>query len=149
MPTLFAMLHHLMAFTLVSAVGMKFILLRADLTLRTARLLQVVDMIAGISAVILLMAGLHRVFLFEKGSTYYFSSWTFIAKLVLFFTMAALSFIPTRVFLSWRDALQRGQVPAVAAEKMQSLRRIAHIELAGIMLIIVFATLMARGIGMM
>src|SRR3954471_2381937 len=80
MSTLFAFLHHLCAFTLVSAVAVEFVLIRGELTLASARRLQIADMVLGIAAGALLIIGLSRVFFFEKGSEYYFQSHAFIAK---------------------------------------------------------------------
>src|SRR5258708_1330736 len=84
MSTLFAFLHHLCAFTLVSAVAIEFTLIRQELTLATARRLQVTDMALGIAAGALLIIGLCRVFFFEKGSDYYFHSHAFTAKFSVF-----------------------------------------------------------------
>jgi putative membrane protein len=84
MSTLFAFLHHLCAFTLVSAVAIEFALIRGELTLSSARRLQITDMVLGIAAGLLLMVGLARVFLFEKGSGYYFHSHAFLAKFSIF-----------------------------------------------------------------
>jgi putative membrane protein len=67
MSTLFAFLHHLCAFTLVSAVAIEFALIRSELTLSSARRLQVTDLVLGIAAGALLIIGLLRVFFFEKG----------------------------------------------------------------------------------
>ena len=71
MSTLFAFLHHLSAFTLVSALAIEFALIRQELTLASARRLQVTDMVLGIAAGALLVIGLLRVFFFEKGAEYY------------------------------------------------------------------------------
>src|SRR5258707_547193 len=68
MSTLFASLHHVSAFTLVSALAIEFALIRQELTLASARRLQVTDMVLGIAAGALLMIGLLRVFFFEKGA---------------------------------------------------------------------------------
>jgi len=97
------------------------------------------DMILGISAGVLLAAGLLRVFYFEKGAAYYFHSATFIAKLALFVLVAVLSIYPTVKFIAWRKGIDASSVPAI--------RRIIHLELAGIVLILLFAALMADGIG--
>src|SRR5947209_951147 len=80
MSTLFAFLHHLAAFTLVSALAVEFVLIRQELTLTSARKLPVVDAVLGGSATLLLIVGLLRVFYFEKGSAYYFSSHAFLTK---------------------------------------------------------------------
>jgi hypothetical protein len=66
MSTLFAFLHHLCAFTLVSAVAVEFTLIRQELTLAIARRLQITDLVLGIAAGALLVIGLLRVFFFEK-----------------------------------------------------------------------------------
>jgi putative membrane protein len=80
MSTLFAFLHHLAAFTLVSAVAVEFVLIGQELTIGTARRLQVADAVLGISATMLLIVGLLRVHLFEKGAAYYFSSHAFLTN---------------------------------------------------------------------
>src|SRR5947207_13599289 len=68
MSTLFAFLHHLCAFTLVSAVAIELTLMRQELTLASARRLQVTDMVLGIAAGTLFIVGLLRVIYFEKRS---------------------------------------------------------------------------------
>jgi putative membrane protein len=143
----FAFLHHVAAFALVSAVGAEFLLIREELTLRSARRIMVADMIIGISAATVLVAGLLRVFFFEKGADYYAHNAFFIAKVSLFVAVALLSVYPTREFLSWRRSLSEGKLPAAAADKLQSIRGVIHLELAGIGLILLCAALMAKGIG--
>jgi putative membrane protein len=148
MAPLFAFLHHVAAFVLFAALVVEFILMRDVLTVGSARKLVSADRIYGISAGILLVVGLARVFHFEKGATYYFHTWTFIAKLSLFIIVGLISIIPTREFLSWRRSVRAGEVPQVAPERMRSLRTIIHVELAGIVLIILMAALMAKGVGL-
>ncbi len=145
MTTLFAFLHHVAAFTLVGALAVEFVLIRGDLTLSTARRLQVTDAVLGASATILLIVGLCRVFFFEKGAAYYFHNHAFLGKLSLFVIVTILSIVPTLEFLSWRKAVRAGLVPAVAAAKLKRARMIIHIELAAIVLIVLFAAMMARG----
>src|SRR5437763_1258254 len=90
MSTLFAFLHHVCAFTLVSAVAIEFALIRQELTLASARRLQVTDLVFGVAAGALLLIGLARVFLFEKGSDYYFHSHAFMAKFSIFIVIGLL-----------------------------------------------------------
>jgi hypothetical protein len=85
--------------------------------------------------------------LFRKGADYYAHNAFFIAKVSLFIAVALFSIYPTREFLSWRKSLNEGRLPAVAADKLQSIRGIIHLELAGIALILLCAALMAKGIG--
>lgn len=149
MAALFAFLHHLAAFTLFAALVVELILIRQELTIGTARRLLVADMVFGISAGILLVVGLMRVYYFEKGATYYFHTWTFSAKLALFLLIGLLSIVPTRELLSWRRTLRQGQPPIVSSERVARLRMIVHVELVGVVLILLLAALMAKGIGLM
>jgi putative membrane protein len=145
MATLFAFLHHLTAFTLVAAIAIEFVLIRMELSLATARRLLITDAVLGASAGLLLIVGLLRVFYFEKGATYYFSSHAFLTKLAVFVLVAALSIVPTMEFLSWRQSLKAGQVPQPEATKLKLVGRLIHIELAGIVIILLAAAMMARG----
>ena len=145
MSTLFAFLHHLCAFPLVAAVAIELTLIRQELTLASARRLQVTDLVLGIAAGALLVIGLLRVFFFEKGASYYFHSHAFLGKLSLFVVIGLLSIIPTREFLSWRGALKAGQAPAIEARKMKRITAVIHGELAAIVIILLCAAIMARG----
>ena len=149
MAALFAFLHHVAAFTLFAALVVELILIRDDLTLGNARRIQVADMIFGISAGVLLVVGLLRVYFFEKGATYYFHTWTFSTKLALFLLIGLASIVPTLEFLAWRKAVKQGQAPTVSAGKLRWLRVIVHLELVGVVAIILMAALMAKGIGLM
>jgi putative membrane protein len=145
MSTLFAFLHHLCAFTLVSALGIEFALIRGELTLSSARRLQVTDLVLGIAAGALLIIGLMRVFFFEKGAEYYFHSHAFLTKLALFIVVGLLSIIPTVEFLSWRGALKAGQVPSIDAKKRRLVTTVIHGELFAVVIILLCAAIMARG----
>jgi len=145
MSTFFAFLHHIAAFALVGALAVEFVLIGQELTLASARRLPIVDAVLGASAVLLLIVGLLRVFYFEKGSLYYFSSHAFLTKFAVFIILALLSIVPTLEFLSWRKAVNAGQVPVVEARRMRLVRSIIHGELAGIVIILLCAAIMARG----
>jgi putative membrane protein len=86
-----------------------------------------------------------RVFYFEKGATYYFSSHAFMTKFAVFIVIAALSAVPTFEFLSWRKAVRAGQAPAVSAKKLRLVTSVIHGELMGIAIILLCAAVMARG----
>jgi putative membrane protein len=145
MSTLFAFLHHVAAFTLVAMLAVELVLLRQELTLATARRLPIVDAVLGGAAGILLIFGLLRVFFFEKGPDYYWSSHAFLTKFGVFIIVALLSIVPTVEFLSWRKALKAGQVPIVAEGKLKLVRTLIHAELAGIVIILLAAAIMAKG----
>ena len=145
MSTLFAFLHHLCAFTLVAALAIEFVLIKQELTLVSARRLQVTDLVLGIAAGLLLVVGLLRVFFFEKGADYYWHSHAFITKFSIFIVIGLMSIIPTMEFLSWRKPLDEGQVPAISAKKLRLVTAVIHGELLSIVIILLFAAIMARG----
>jgi len=145
MSTLFAFLHHLCAFTLVAAVAIEFTLIKQELTLASARRLQVTDIVLGMAAGALLVIGLLRVFFFEKGADDYWHSHAFLTKFGLFIVIGLLSIVPTLEFLSWRDAIAAGEVPVMEAATRKRVTMILHIELAAIVVILLCAAIMARG----
>jgi putative membrane protein len=147
MSALFAFLHHVAAFALVACLALEFVLIRGELGVQGARRLQRVDMIFGMASGVVLLVGLLRVFYFEKGAGYYFHSWPFLAKLVLFLAVGLASIPPTMEFLSWRVPLRQGRAPALSEERRRRLRRFMHLEFAGVLLILLCAALMARGVG--
>ena len=140
MSAVFAFLHHLAAFTLVAAIAVEFVLIRLPIDPAAARRLGLADMVVGISAGLLVVVGLLRVFYFEKGAAFYLHNAAFIAKMALFVAVALLSIYPTLKFLSWRKG-------GVDASALPAIRRILHLELVGVVLILLCAPLMARGIG--
>ena len=148
MPAAFAFLHHIAAFTLVSALVIEFVLIRSELSVGNARTLLRVDAVFGVAAGVILIVGSLRVLYFEKGAAYYFHSIPFFAKLSLFAAIGLLSIYPTRQFLSWRPALRQGVPPTVDPARLNSLRRVIHWELALVVVLILCAALMARGIGL-
>jgi putative membrane protein len=147
MSALFAFLHHVAAFGLVSALTVEVVLLGGEFTAAGARRLQRADAALGISAGVLLVVGLARVVYFEKGASYYFHNGAFLAKLAVFLAVALASVYPTIVFLSWRKAMKDGTLPSPSPAQLRTLRRVVHAELGAIVLIVLFAALMARGIG--
>lgn len=144
---LVAFVHHLGAFALVSAIAAEFLLTRGEINLLSARRLLTVDLILGLAAATVLTAGVLRVLFFEKGLDYYLHNHAFLAKMGLFVAVGVLSVKPTRQFLSWRAVIARGDAPAIDADSTRTIRRIIHFELAGAVLILLCAALMAKGLG--
>ena len=141
MTSFMAFLHHVAAFALAAALAVELSLLRGEITPAQARRLALTDAVVGMSAGIVLVVGLLRVFYFEKGAGYYFHNGAFLAKFALFLLVAALSIYPTLRFLAWRKGA------AVDPEQVRRVRKVVHLELLGIVFILLFAALMADGIG--
>ena len=149
MSAFMAFLHHVAAFALVAAIAVELVLVKPPIDVERARKLQLADLATGLSAGAVLVVGMLRVLYFEKGAGYYFQNAAFLAKLSLFVLVALLSIYPTLRFMSWRSSVKRGEAPNVDAATLRTIRRFLHIELAGIVLLILCAALMARGIGML
>lgn len=144
---LLAFLHHAAAFVVFAVLTAELVLLKGELTLTSARSLLRMDAAYGVSATVLLVVGFLRVFYTEKGAGYYFHSAPFIVKIALFAIVGLLSIYPTIQFLRWRGALKQGQVPGLNERTRRSLRLIVHTELTLLLVIMLCAALMARGIG--
>lgn len=147
MPAFMAFVHHLAAFTLVSTVVVETALFKPPLSVVQARRIQITDSLYGISAGVLVVVGLLRVFFFEKGAGYYFEDVFFLIKLGVFAMVGLLSIYPTVLFLSWRKALRQGIAPDISPAQVRRARLCLMWELAGIVLILLCAPLMARGFG--
>jgi putative membrane protein len=145
---LFAFLHHIAAFSVGSALVVEAVLLQAllrdPLSVRTARRIQLADLVYGVSAGLVLIAGFIRLVYFEKGSAYYFHSVPFLVKLWLFGLVALLSLYPTFEFLSWNKSLKLALTPTFHHRKLHLIRWVIRSKLVGIVLIILCAVLMAR-----
>lgn len=139
--------HHLAAFSLFAALVYEWILIRKPFSLATAQSLLKADQIYGLSAVAILLLGFARVFHFEKGADYYFHSLPFLIKITLFALVGLISAYPTMVFLSWRKSLKQQLLPQVSDDRMRLLQRIIHLELVALIVILLCAALMARGVG--
>ena len=130
MSTLLAFLHHLAAFTLVAALFCQNVLF-------PDRRVRKIDALYGASAGVLLVIGLARVFFFDKGAAYYFGNLFFLAKLATFIAVGLLSIYPTVMF-------RRASLTEVQSRRILVALRL---QLAGVAAILLFAALMAKGIG--
>jgi len=146
---LMAFLHHLAAFTLTAAIIYEHTTFRKDLSLRDARRIQIMDIVYGISAGVVVIVGLLRVFYFEKGAPFYAQNWFFWTKMFGFALAALLSIYPTIRFVAWRKSLARNAVPEISEREVSRIKLILRLELAAIALILFSAAMMARGVGMM
>jgi putative membrane protein len=130
MSTLLAFLHHVAAFTLVSALVAQHIVF-------PDRRVRKIDAVYGASAGALLVIGLLRVFFFDKGAEYYFGNAFFIAKLATFIVVGLLSIYPTVMF----------RRPSLTDVQSRRIVIALRLQLAGVLAILLFAALMAKGIG--
>ncbi len=103
--SLMATLHHLCAFTLSACLIYEFVAFRKGLGVEEARRIQRVDLWYGISAGLLVVVGLLRVFFFEKGASFYAANLMFWIKMALFMIVGLLSIYPTIRYIKWNPIL--------------------------------------------
>jgi putative membrane protein len=143
-----AFLHHVLAFTLTACLVYEFVAYHRNMTIVEARRIQRVDLVYGISAGLLLVIGLLRVFFFEKGINFYIHSPFFWVKMAAFLLVAFLSIDPTIRYIRWNRSLQRNELPPIADAEYRRTRLLLRLEVIGLVVILLAAPLMARGIGM-
>ncbi|KNH27172.1 membrane protein [Pseudomonas syringae] len=138
---------HLLAF----ALGFWAVLTRGTALRRLtagageARSVLVADNLWGISAVILLVTGGMRAFGgYEKGTDYYLHQPLFHLKMTLFVLILLLEIAPMVTLIKWRIA--RGRGAAIDTGRATLFARISHIEALLLVLMVVAAAGMARGV---
>src|SRR5271170_6931018 len=142
---LMALLHHLAAFTVVATLAVEVALFKPPLSLAQARRLARTDILFGLSAGMVLLAGLLRVAYFEKGPAYYWHDAFFLVKFGAFVLASLISIYPTLIFLSWNKSLKSGTVPQIPSTVTQRVRTCLMLELSAIIVILACAAFMARG----
>ena len=138
---------HLLAF----ALGFWAVLTRGTALRRLiagageARSVLIADNLWGISAAILLVTGGMRAFGgYEKGADYYLHQPLFHLKMTFFVLILLLEVVPMVTLIRWRRARARGV--AIDTGRAQLVARISHIEAMLVLLMVVAATGMARGV---
>ena len=142
-----AFLHHVFAFTLTACLVYEFVAYRKGMTLEEARRIQRVDLVYGISAGLLLVVGLLRVFFFEKGIDFYIHSPFFWVKMTAFLIVGLLSIDPTIRYIRWNKTLKQNLEPEISEKEYKQTRLLLGLELVGIVVILFSAAAMARGVG--
>ena len=142
-----AWFHFLLAFVLVGALVAEAFILRLPVDGRVARLLARVDLFYRISAGLLIVAGVSRVVWGAKGWAYYQSQPFFWAKMAAFAIVGLISILPTMTFLRWSRAAKASPAFAVGEAEVKRVRRLVVAETHVIAFLLLFAVLMARGIG--
>ena len=143
-----AFLHHVFAFTLVACLIYEFIAFRKGMSIEETRRIQRADLAYGISAGLLLVVGLLRVFFFEKGVNFYIHSPFFWMKMVAFLIVGLISIDPTIRYIRWNKSLSENKAPEINESEYKRTRLILWLEVIGIVVILLAAPMMARGVGM-
>lgn len=102
----------------------------------------------GVAAALWFFTGLVRVLSsLDKGQEYYIQNHLFLLKMVLFVTVVVLEIRPMRAFARWRAAIRRGELPDTT--RAPAFATTSTVQAVLIVLIVIAATGMARGFGIM
>ena len=142
-----AWLHFIFAFIIVGALSAELFMLRMPVTAPVALRIVRADMFYGVGSILLVIAGASRVLWGAKGWDFYQAEPFFWAKMGTFVIIGLLSIAPTRIFLRWAKAAKAEAAFVAPEAEVKAARRWVMIEVHLIALLLLFASLMARGIG--
>ncbi|MEY2845768.1 MAG: hypothetical protein RL076_1314 [Chloroflexota bacterium] len=138
--TLLASLHHIAAFTLVACLVFELLTFRQTLSAHETRGIQV-------SAVVLLIAGILRVIYGGKGYAFYVGNTLFWVKMALVTIVSIVSIYPTVRYIRWGNIADGGTLTLPDGEFMR-IRSLLRLQVIGILIILLVAPAMARGVWM-
>lgn len=139
---------HYVGFMLaIAALVVERVSLRERLSFEEAQRIVIADSVYGLSAIVVLVTGVLRVLYFGKGADYYLSNPVFWTKIGLFLFVGVLSIYPTITFIFWIKELREVAAPVLGGVKCKVLSTLVSVEIVGFLLIPLFASLMARGVG--
>jgi len=139
--------HFLALLVMVGVLSAEAIILRLPVQGPVIPLLARIDGLYGLSSGLLIAAGVCRVFFGLKGVEYYVASHAFWGKIAVFVIIGAMSALPTMRFMRWRRAYVADASFAPPEADVKSARRIVMIQAHLLILVVIFAAMMARGIG--
>lgn len=139
--------HFIAVLILAGSLATQAFVLRMPQAKPSILLLSRADIFSGLSAILVVIAGAARVEFGLKGHDFYFASHAFWGKIAIFTLIGLLSMLPTKAFGAWRKAALADENFAPAEADVKRVRRLVMIEVHLLALVIVFAALMARGLG--
>ncbi|HEY5337911.1 MAG TPA: DUF2214 family protein, partial [Rhizomicrobium sp.] len=123
-----AWLHYMGIMAFLACVLGEHLLLKPQVTLTEAKTLQRLDILYGVSAVVVLLTGIRRMQL-EKGFDYYNHHIGFQILVTLFVIIGLLSIYPTMVFFRWRKDTRAGRAPVMATSQFKNIQKILRLEM--------------------
>lgn len=139
--------HHIAVFILVALYAAEFTLLRPGLAGPRIGQLAKIDAAYGAVAGLVIVVGIVRVMFGAMGWEYYVSNLAFWAKMAAFLVAGLLTIPPTLAFRRWNKAAASTPDYAPPREDIAANRRFLHLQAGLLLLIPIFAAMMARGYG--
>ena len=143
-----AYIHYVSFMLCFAALALERKLIKTDPDRQEAITMVIIDVVYGVAGLALLISGILRVVYFGQGSEFYTQNPLFWWKICIFIFVGTLSLYPTITYILWSIPLTKGELPEVRPALVDRLKLILNIELTGFTLIPVFATFMARGVGL-
>ena len=140
--------HYLGIVLCTSALFYERLKLKVNLNRSEAISIIIADVIYGITGLAILISGILRVRYFGQGSDFYTSNLLFWIKVSLYIVVGLLSLYPTTTFVFWAIPLSKNKLPVISENLVLRFKIIITTELIGFATIPFFATLMARGVGL-
>jgi putative membrane protein len=141
-----AWLHSLAMMLLAAALVAEHLMFVPRPDLATARKLVIVDVIYGITLLLVLATGIGRLFHGGKGALFYMQTGAFHAKFALFLVMVAVWIYPAVKYFGWRRALSAGGAPSMSETAGKRVLMAIRIQLLILVIIPLLAAMMARGV---
>jgi putative membrane protein len=141
-----AWLHYLAMMFLAAALVAEHLMFTPRPDPAAARKLVAVDLIYGVSLLVVLLTGIGRLFHGGKGIAFYMANGAYHAKFTLFVVMALVWLYPALKFLAWRRALRVGQTPALENAEARRVLMAIRLQLLILVLLPLLAAMMARGV---
>jgi putative membrane protein len=141
---LLAFVHFALILTLAGLLLSELALYQRTMARASLNLLQRIDLGYGIVAGLVVLSGLARMYWGLKGPTFYTHNPAFWIKMGLFGTIALLSLAPTLHYI--RIGSRDGDSIEIEAPAYRGMRRFLIAEAVLLLLLPLFAALMARGL---
>ena len=143
-----AYVHYLGIILCFGALMFERINLKINLNKNETISIIIADVIYGIAGLAILVTGILRVRYYGQGGDFYTSNPIFWLKVSLYIIIGLLSLYPTITYILWAIPLSKNQLPVISENLVKRFQLIITTELIGFAVIPLFATLMARGIGL-
>ena len=134
--------HFIALFVWIGALTSEHLLLKPQMSRAEIARLARIDAVYGLSAVLVVTAGLILWFGVGKPAEFYSSNWIFHTKVGLAIIVGLLSIYPTVFFIKNRKGQEDKKIDIPSNVKV-----LVRVQLAIMLIIPLLATLMAKGIG--
>lgn len=135
-------IHFVSILLLFSCCLLEYVQLKPTFSRSKIKRLMQIDILFGLSALVVLLSGLSMALWLAKPLDYYLNNWIFHLKYSLFITIGLISAYPTLFFFRNRTGDDDDMI-----KLPRGLKAVVRLELAGILCLPLLAILMAGGFG--